>query len=401
MNDLFVLSNSPGEVAGWLGPVARALAASGGGISATVVTLPCPYASGMEGRCAQELPGVRRSMSFREAFSGCGRAAQKESRLILQLGGDPMYGFALSARMKAPWMIYTARPKFKGRVAHYFIPDQTARARFDKARVPEARRSVVGNLILDSVPERGALDAGHLRARWGLQAEDIITFMPGSRPFEYELGCGFFCECARLLRRRFPQWQAVMPVAPTVDDAVLCRGLAANGLSWTGGERPEAVVIDENYSVPLVRSGQYEAIAASSLAVALPGTNNLQIAALSVPLLMVAPLNEAQNIPLDGLAGIFPHRSRVMGGVKKRLVMMVNAREKYVSLPNRIAGAFLLPERRELMTPESACAYIAPLMESPEKRRAITEAYGALNLERGAAGRIAEKVAAYFAKEAR
>ena len=75
MNDLFVLSNSPGEVAGWLGPVARALAASGCGISATVVTLPCPYASGMEGRCAQELPGVRRSMSFREAFSGCGRAA--------------------------------------------------------------------------------------------------------------------------------------------------------------------------------------------------------------------------------------------------------------------------------------------------------------------------------------
>ncbi len=376
-----------------MGPVTRAVASGRPGQRAAAVTLPCPYASGREGAHAGTLPGVERVMNFKGAM----RSAKEPGRsLVLQLGGDPMYGWALSAKLRCPWMIYTARPRWRGRVAHYFIPDGAARARFERAGVAAERYTVVGNLILDSVelPDAGAV--GEARRRYGAGCENMIAFMPGSRPFEYELGFGFYCECAALLRERSAGWQAVLPVAPTVSEEILRAGLEKTGLAWRGEGRVEEIILRDGSSVPLVREGQYAAIAASSLAVAFPGTNNLQIASLGVPLLMIAPLNQAHNIPLDGLAGALPHKNPAAVAFKKKLVHWYNESRDYVSLPNMIAGRGLLPERRELMTPESACRYIAELIESPERRRAIAESYAALDLGRGAAERIARRVCGYF-----
>lgn len=393
MNTLFILSNSPGEVSGWMGPVTKALAESRLELSITGVTLPCPYASGMEAGSARLMPGVADVVRLREAM----RAAPSEGRrLILQLGGDPMYGWTLSMKFRAPWMIYTARPRWRGRVRHYFIPDEFAQRRFEKAGVAADRRSLVGNLILDSVPERGSCRAEEFRRRYGIAAEHIICFMPGSRPFEYELGFAFYSECARILHKKYPDWQAVFPVAPTVDEACLRSGLEKAGLKWRGGEHVEEILPDDGCRVPLVRSGQYEAIAAASLAVAFPGTNNLQIASLGVPLLMIAPLNQAENIPLDGLAGAISPSAPGLRLLKKRLVFWYNSKESYVSLPNRLAGRPVLPERREIMTPESACYYISELIESPERRRGIAEEYAKLNLRRGASAKIAEKIGEFF-----
>ena len=67
MDELLILSNSPGEVSGWMEPVARALDKRGAGLSLTAVTLPCPYASGREGAHARTLPGVTDVLTLREA----------------------------------------------------------------------------------------------------------------------------------------------------------------------------------------------------------------------------------------------------------------------------------------------------------------------------------------------
>ena len=72
-----------------MGPVTRAVAARRPGQRAAAVTLPCPYASGRAGAHAGTMPGVERVMNFREAM----RQAKEPGRsLVLQLGGDPMYG---------------------------------------------------------------------------------------------------------------------------------------------------------------------------------------------------------------------------------------------------------------------------------------------------------------------
>ena len=141
-----------------------------------------------------------------------------------------------------------------------------------------------------------------------------------------------------------------------------------------------------------MRENHFDAIAASSLAVALPGTNNLQIASLGVPLFVAAPLNRAEEIPLDGIAGAIPADNKAMRALKKKLVFYYNGREKFVSLPNRICGRALVAERRELMTPESAFRCLSELIEEPAKREKIRENYSALSLKRGAAERIVAKI---------
>lgn len=391
MGDLYLLSNSPGEVSGWVKPVAEAFAGLGGGARVTLAVLPCPYASGMEKRYGSEIGGIDRSVTFRDAWKD-GRKGKKS--LVLQLGGDPMFGSLLSARLSAPWMIYTARPRWKTRVSHYFIPDAGAERRFISAKVKQEKFSRVGNLALDSIPQ--GLTVNEAKARLGLAPDaETIVFLPGSRPFEYTLGTAFFSRTADEVLKAFPGMSALMPIAPTVDEDQLTAGLRQCGMRWEGERRAETVICGGS-RIRLVRGDVFPVIKAAKLVVAFPGTNNLQTAALGTPLMMVAPLNEAENIPLDGIAGIIPPGFPGFRQLKKKLVFKINKREKYISLPNRIAQKAIVPEHRGLLTPSMVADMAKELLASPESLAEISAGYREIGFEYGAAEKIARRAALYF-----
>lgn len=391
MNNLFFLSNSPGEVSGWVKPVAEAFAEINRGVRVTLAVLPCPYASGMEKRYGSEISGIDRSLTFREVWR-LGRGSGES--LILQLGGDPMYGAMLSLKLSAPWMIYTARPRWKSRVSHYFIPDAGAEQRFAKANVNRDRFSRVGNLALDSIPRD--LTVLEAKAALGLEQDtELIAFLPGSRPFEYMQGAAFFSHAADRVLRAFPGMIALMPIAQTVDESLLAAGLRKCGLSWEGERRVETIICGGS-RIRLVRGDTFSVIKAATLVVALPGTNNLQTAALGTPLLMVAPLNEAENIPLDGIPGIIPPGFPGFRQLKRKLVFKINNREKFISLPNRIAQKAIVPEYRGLLTPEMTADMAEKLLASPERLAGINKGYAEIAFEYGAAMKIARHLGSFF-----
>lgn len=391
MDNLYILSNSPGEVSGWVKPVTEALAKKNSGAQVTLAVLPCPYASGMEKHYGSRLGGVDSAVTFRDLWKSR-RAGGKH--LILQLGGDPMYGAMLSAKLRARWTIYTARPRWKARVAHYFIPDAAAERRFTAAKVAPEKFTRVGNLALDSVPQ--GLGEAEAKSRLGLGPEaEAMAFLPGSRPFEYVLGVSFFCRAAEEVTRTFPRLNIFMPIAPTVDEGLLTWGLERNNLAWEGGERAETVICD-GCRVKLVRGDAFSAIKAAKLAVAFPGTNNLQAAALGVPLMMVAPLNEAENIPLDGIAGVIPQSLPGFKYFKKKLVFHINSRENFVSLPNRLTQKAIVPEHRGLLTPHMVADRAKELLSSQERLEEIRKGYGEIDFEFGASEKITEYICRYF-----
>ena len=395
MNKLYILSNSPGEVSGWVKPVAAALESENLPAAAELVLLPCPYASGREETYGREIRGIDDSVSFRTVWKQKNNV-QNCRNTLLQLGGDPMYGALLSAKLRAKWTIYTARPRWKSRVDHYFLPDARYLSKFEQSGINSSHVTVAGNLMIDSVPECGSVCA--MKSMFGMpDSERAISFLPGSRPFEYRGGYSFFITAAMEVLSKFRGCTAFLPVAPTVDETILQKGLAESGISWSGGECVREIIWSGNGRIRLVREHQYQAIKASDLAVALPGTNNLQIAALGVPLLMVAPLNEAENIPLDGIPGIIPLSLPGAKRLKKKLVMWYSAKEKYVSLPNRISGKDIVPEYRGIMTPHMVADLVSDLLSSPEKTGKIKEGYSSfLSFERGAAKKIVQKLTEYF-----
>ncbi|MDO5562395.1 MAG: hypothetical protein Q4F74_02145 [Synergistaceae bacterium] len=388
MKELYILTNSPGEVSGWVKPTANAIADADIGANVTLAVLPCPYASGMEKRYGEEIRGVDSAMTFKSLWSLS--APKTGRRLVLQMGGDPMFGAALSAKFRAKWTIYTARPRWRSRVDHYFVPDEMAAERFRKARIAENKFTMTGNLMFDSVPECAPRE--ELKKKFGVpEGEEIISFLSGSRPFEYRTGVGIFVHAAMKVLDSAKNYNAFLPIAPTVDEGLLERGLEDAGLQWVG-ERPEEILWNGPGRIKFIRGNSFEAMKASKLAVALPGTNNLQIASLGVPLLMVAPLNEAENIPLDGLPGLIPLSVPGAKKLKRKLVMWFNSREEFVSLPNRITGMSIVPEHRGIMTPDMIADLVLDLLGSPERLEKITENYSRLSFERGAAAKIASVV---------
>ena len=394
MDELFILTNSPGEVSGWVKPVVMELEASGFSAKVRLVVLPCQYASGMEAEYGKKISGIDAVSTFKELWKSS-TANKGVKRLVLQLGGDPLFGALLSAKLRCCWMIYTARPRWRMRVGHYFVPDSTAEERFELQGVKKDRVTKVGNLIFDSAPE--CKDPAESRRIMGLsEGEEAVSFLAGSRPFEYKEGFAFFTCAAMEFLNKHPNYHAFLPVAPMVDEDLLKEGLKSAGLNWSGGSKPEEILWEGRNRIRFIRENNFDAIKASSLAVAFPGTNNLQIASLCVPLLTVLPLNQVENIPLDGIPGILPMSVPGAKALKKKLVYWYSGRLKYASLPNRMAGKTIVPEHRGVMTPSMVAALVEDLISDPEKLSEIVRRYSDLCLERGAAAKIASKVSDYF-----
>ena len=115
-----------------------------------------------------------------------------------------------------------------------------------------------------------------------------------------------------------------------------------------------------------------------------------------MPLLTVVPLNQAENIPLDGIPGIIPMSVPGARRLKKKLIYWYSGRLKYASLPNRMAGKEIVPEHRGVMTPSMVAGLVEELVSDPERLREIVTGYSDILLERGAASKIADKVCGYF-----
>ena len=394
MDELFILTNSPGEVSGWVRPVVSELASKGFPAKISLVVLPCQYASGMEAEYGNQIGGIDSVYTFKELWKNRGLVSDRK-KLVLQLGGDPFFGALLSAKLRSVWMIYTSRPRWRSRVGHYFVPDAAAENRFALQGVKKDRVTRVGNLIFDSAPE--CCDADDARRIMGLSGnEQAVSFLPGSRPFEYRDGFPFFSCAAMEFLINHPNYHAFLPVAPTVDEKLLIEGLDEAGLNWRGGTVAEEISWGGPGRIRFIRENYFEAIKASTLAVAFPGTNNLQITSLCVPLLTVIPLNQAENIPLDGIPGMIPMSVPGAKVLKKKLVYWYSRRLKYASLPNRMTGKEIVPEHRGVMTPSMVAGLVEDLVSDHERLSGIVRGYSEIAFERGAASKIADKVFGYF-----
>jgi lipid-A-disaccharide synthase len=185
----------------------------------------------------------------------------------------------------------------------------------------------VGHPLADE-PDRSPDRAGARRAL-GLKDEDsLLALLPGSRPSEVERILPVLVESARILAPEDPRRTFLVPVAPTLDPAIvqrLCAGSPAR--PWTG-------------ALP-------ELLAAADAAAVASGTATLQAALAGVPFVIVYRVQAVtaflgrrfMRIRDIGLANLVAGRR-----VAEELVQ-----EDFT--PARVAGAL-----RWLLQPEAAAA---------------------------------------------
>ena len=356
---LLVTANSPGEISGWLRPIARQWYAQAPERPIVVVLLPCNFATGEELRVAQSLPGVERVFPVKSLF----RFFWKEGEAYrgathFHLGGDLMYAAALSWRFSLQSYSYLwARRWWDFRFRGYFTKNTAGLNWLKKRGISPQKVQLVGDLTVDSVLQKVTPGRGE---------PFQISLMPGSRPIELIGLVPFYLEMAEKIQAHFPEATFKLHLSPYLPTDSRDRLLSGPPMAKVGGLQGrldgEHLISPGGTVLHVVTEDSLETLSRSSLAISIPGTKTGEAGCLGVPCLTLIPMNRLELLPalgplalLDWLPGGEHLKARILRGKKGNL--------GFVSQPNILANEELMPEMVDILTPGEVASRAIELLE--------------------------------------
>src|SRR5579872_602818 len=393
MTRLFVTTNGPGEVMGWLRPFLRALYAEQPDLDVTAVVLPCAYATGHESQLVKQLfprAAVIDPAAYGRFLIGRNvRGMQPGPGFIQYLGGDLFHAVTIARRLKLTALTYKFSKRSYRHIFQrfYALDEDNAHELRDSGAPPDCVR-VVGDLVADAV--LGSLsDGGRAREPGG------VCILAGSRPYEVRFLTPFFVAIATHLHALRPSVPITFVVSPFTSDDELRSGVEQSGdpkLYGVAGRYDAAAhAIDvDGARFAVDRSSDYATMAGADLVISIPGTKCVEAAVLGRPLLVVIPMNRLDEIALNG-PGAYLHRVPFIGRpLKTWLARRVASRYQFLAQPNIDAGQMIAPEIRGILRPEEVAQQAAALLDKPHELRAMGRRLAALyEKDAGAAARMA------------
>lgn len=352
--------NGPGEYAGWFRPLLTALYARDPSIDASVFFVPDDFATGREGAVARaEFPSLRvfePSEYLRFAFGGRLRDRPANVDRVQYLGGDLMHAARINDRLGGIATAYKfSRPRYRERFARVFAIDERNRRELLGWKVPPDRIAVVGNLAIDgALREAQTFDAG-ADATDG----DGVLLMPGSRRAEVANLVPFYLGVALRLRAIDPTIPIAFGLSPFTLAAEIASALERGGHPLVYGVRGRVVESGEGvylsshdgtHRFPAVHRAMRAATRAR-IAVTIPGTKTIELAALGVPTIVTVPFNVPE---LAVITGPLQYVERIPGigiPIKRELALRFAKRFRYFAQANVDAECELMPELSGTMTP--------------------------------------------------
>ena len=356
-----ILTNGPGELWGWVRPVAVELRLMGHSVSLWL--LPCPFASGHEREAASAF-GTDKLEGPLSAVQTWRELALEETDVVLQLGGDLMFGSRLAASAKVPLICYAYGPQ-KGmeNVKTFTAWPKTA------ANMPGA--VPIGDLVKDAL----ALDVKQSPKGFGwpeIAGSPRLLLFPGSRPAIRNAALSWLSEVVERLKADFPRLRVATLFSPFVPEIEIA--------GW------------QNAGLNPRRAGAGVAMPEADYAITLPGTNTIEMMHCGLPALVLAPVEFLKHVPVSGLKGFAVSLPFI--GPKIRMAAarrIISRRKGFLSWPNLLAGRELMDELYGDVTPSEVAYKTAQALGDPEylrkKKTALLELSGP---ESGAAKKLCE-----------
>jgi hypothetical protein len=358
-----ITANGPGEFAGWVRPLVGALRSHDPGVEVHVLAVPDDFASGRETEyLAQLYPGVQGYPPSAYVRLALGRPVDGlPARVdrVQYLGGDLSHAARVHARLGGVATSYKfSRKKYAQTFACVFAVDAANRQQLLGWGTPDERIRVVGNLAID-----GAL--GEAAGAYGDPpsdaARDGIILFPGSRKHEVANVVALFVRVALNLRRMLPNVAIAFAGSPFVPDDQLRAALARGGehpLSYGApAELVDGEIVAEGQRFPLVRAAM-RAAATARLAVTIPGTKVIELAALGIPAVVCTPFNAPELVVIGGPLQYIGKLPVVGLPIKRAAALAVARRFKHFAQPNIDAGKDLDVEIAGTLLP-SQVAHVA------------------------------------------
>ncbi|MBV9272214.1 MAG: hypothetical protein JO165_14055 [Candidatus Eremiobacteraeota bacterium] len=351
--------NGPGETAGWLRPLLRELYARQADIDASVFFVPDDYATGREPEMiARRFPQLR-VVPVKEYVKVAlgGRKTNLPDRFdaVQYLGGDLMHASRIAKRFDArPTTYKFSRKKYAGFFRRAYAVDAANEDQLRAWGTPSGQIKRVGNLAIDGALLESSDEPEAQSPR------DGILFMPGSRAHEVDNLVPFFFTVARRIRREDPSIPIALGISPFTPLEQVRRAVERGAYipsffteSGTLGKSDGGAFLmsaDGAATFPIVRNA-LSAARTARLAVTIPGTKVIELAALGVPVVACTPLNQPELITINGPLTYLNRIPLVGTPLKRAAVLAVSRRFRFHTQPNIDAGRSIVCELRGTLTP--------------------------------------------------
>lgn len=398
---LVLTANGPGEVAGWVCPLLQRLYERDPQCEVHVFLVPDDYASGREAQTLRSRfpqahvyePSSYVAVAFGRSVQGVPASADA----VQYLGGDLMHAARLHRRFGGAASTYKfSRRAYRRVFARAFAIDEHNAEQLRAWGCAPESIEIVGNLAVD-----GAFMQSLEQPEPGSPVDGILV-MPGSRSYEVEhLVPFFFTMAIRMLRER-PELPIALGASPFTSDEQLRNAVERGGdpRVWSKrgrllveGGRSYLATLDDTVRVPVLRN-PLAAARRARLAVTLPGTKCIELAALGVPTIAITPLNAAELATINGPL-TYLDRLPLLGRVlKRRVAVALSRRHALHTQPNIDLGEMVVRELHGTLTPGRVARVT---LESLEDRAWLEESAVRLRAlyapHAGAAERMARSLA--------
>lgn len=404
--DIVITTNSPGELSGWVKPVVKQIRFQLPEVRIIIFIPPCRYASGMESEIARGLPEVNlvinphNYLKFILRIPSSRIYSPSPKGAVLFLGGDLFHAVLLSQRLHYPAFAYcTGRAQWKKRFRMFFVPHQKQFQRLRKQNIPPEKIIIIGDLMVDAVgPE---ISREEVYRTWQLEeGKPIITFFPGSRPFQVRYLLPFCLKVAEMISGGYPEAQFLLSRSPFISTSLLEKILNSpispviEGITGKIYHYPnyQEIITPRGTKILAIGEKTHSVVNVSNLVITIPGTNTAEIACLGVPMIVIVPLNKPEELPLDGLLGYLDTIPLIGKPLKRYAVNRFHQSVPFVALPNMRAGECVVPEIRGVIKAEMVVTEAFDLLHNPQKRQSMSRKLKSIMGEKGAASQLVKTI---------
>lgn len=400
-----IATNGPGEFSGWVRPLVAELLRVAPQTDVSLFFVPDDYATGREPEVAARLfPNVRIVPPRAYLAFALGRrtADGPESADIVQyLGGDLMHAARLRTRLSARLRTYKfARRRYVPHLDCAYALDTQNADQLMSAGVPAKRVNIVGNLAIDGALAEASgnfVTSGHGETI----APNGILVMPGTRKLEVANMVPFFLQMALRMRALRPEIPVAFAISPFTTQAELARALNAGGHANAWGARGRVIVRPGGLAIEADAGGDPFTVVRDAmrhapharLAVTLPGTKCIELAALGVPAVVCVPLNAPEVVVVNGPLQYLNRLPVVGTALKRALVIGVDRRFELTAQPNIDLGRSVMPELRGTLMPGDVARRVLAYADDAAARAEASQTLRALYAgHAGAAERMARSL---------
>jgi lipid-A-disaccharide synthase len=310
----FILSTSPGEISGWVKPVCHYLKKEAPDCKISLLLTPCQYSSGHEKEFDLKNCSIDDAYSPKETLNFLkSKQSHPQEGGIFCLGSDPLYALLLKLKLKLTAVAYT----------HH---NALAPFIFKKVFTSKEYGQILGSMV--ALETSKLLTKSHSTEKGTSSHKNpVCLFMTSSRPAHFKALFPFTVETIKKIHEKNPNIICKVSISPLLPPEIYAP---------FKNDIESLTVID-----PETR---YEEMSHASLMLSLVGTNTLEAAYLSLPMIALVPLNNPEIIIFDGLLGLLAKLPLFRTFLPKLLVIAAKHKSGFYALPNRLLGKKVVPE---------------------------------------------------------